>query len=234
MNKINCIAVDDEPLALEYISKHIARIPEMKLLAKCKNAASAEDVLKKEKVDLIFLDIQMPGRTGLDLAKHIHSKQFIIFTTAYEKYAVEGFEVNAIDYLLKPIEFERFKTACNKVIEQIHLRQGKNEDSYILVKSEYQNVKVFLKDIVYVEGLKDYVKIFLQNQVKPLLSRQNLKTFETQIPGKSFSRIHKSYIVSNDKVTAINKLKILIGEKEFPLGDAYKDEFLKRYTNFNP
>ncbi|MCE3226336.1 MAG: response regulator of the LytR/AlgR family [Bacteroidetes bacterium] len=230
MDKINCIAVDDEPLALEYISKHIARIPELKLLAKCKNVASAQDILKKEKIDLIFLDIQMPGRTGLDLAKHISEKQFIVFTTAYEKYAVEGFEVNAIDYLLKPIEFVRFKKACDKVIEQINLRQGKTEESYILVKSEYQNVKIFLKDIVYVEGLKDYVKIFLLNQPKPLLSRQNLKTFETQIPTKLFSRIHKSYIISNEKVSAVNKMKIFIGEKEFPLGDAYKEQFLKRFS----
>jgi DNA-binding LytR/AlgR family response regulator len=228
MITINCIAVDDEPLALEYISKHIARVPYLKLVAKCRNAASAAEVLKTEKIDLIFLDIQMPGKTGLDLVKHIHDKQFIVFTTAYEKYAVKGFEVNAADYLLKPIEFERFKKACDKVADQMNLRSGTDGNDYIFVKSEYQNIKIHLKDIVYVEGLKDYVKIFLLNQAKPLLSRQNLKTFETQVPSSSFTRIHKSFIVSNDKITAINRLKISIGEKDFPLGDVYKENFLKR------
>jgi DNA-binding LytR/AlgR family response regulator len=226
---INCIAVDDEPLALEYISKHIARIPYLKLIAKCRNAAAAVEVLQKEKVDLIFLDIQMPGKTGLDLVKQTHANQFVIFTTAYEKYALKGFEVNATDYLLKPLEFERFKKACDKVAGQMNLRVRTETNDFIFIKSEYQNVKVHLKDIVYVEGLKDYVKIFLSGQVKPLLSRQNLKTFEAQIPSASFTRIHKSYIISNDKITSVNKLKISIGEKEFPLGDVYKEDFLKKY-----
>lgn len=229
MTKVNCMIVDDEPLALEFLSKHISKIPELHLIAKCKNVSGATEVLKNEKIDLVFLDIQMPGKSGLELAKLIDPKTMIVFTTAYEKYALDGYEVNAIDYLLKPIEFERFQKACSKAIDLLTLKNSQDNDKFIFVKSEYQNIKILLKDILYAEGLKDYVKIFLNTQPKPILSRQNLKSFEAQLPSTLFQRVHKSYIISHSKITSVNKLKIFIGEKEIPLGESYKEDFLKLY-----
>lgn len=227
--KINCIIVDDEPLALEYLSKHILKDERLNLIAKCRNAPMAEEVLKKEKVDLVFLDIQMPGKTGVDLARTLDANTMVIFTTAYEKYAIDGYEVNAIDYLLKPIDFTRFKKASDKAAELTALKATRDGDKFIFVKSEYQNLKIFLKDILYVEGLKDYVKIFITTQAKPILSRQNLKSIETQLPSEGFQRVHKSYIISHNKITSVNKLKIMVREKEIPLGDSYKEDFLKNY-----
>lgn len=230
MIKLNCIAVDDEPLALEYIAKHISKIEQFNLVAKCKSASVAEKIILEQKIDIIFLDIQMPGTTGIELAKKIPKNIMVIFTTAYEKFALEGFDVNAIDYLLKPIEFERFKTACLKAAELFNLKSlSKQTDGFIIVKSEYQTFKLFFSDIMYVEGLKDYVKIYLNNQAKPILSRQNLKTFENQLPSHFFCRIHKSFIIPFNKITSVTKSTILINKKEFPLGETYKEEFLKQY-----
>ncbi len=230
MTKLKCIAVDDEPLALEYIAKHISKIEQFNLVATCKNASVAQQIIADQKIDLIFLDIQMPGTTGIELAKIIPKNIMVIFTTAYEKFALGGFEASAIDYLLKPIEFERFKTASIKAIELFNLKNNnKQNDGFIIVKSEYQTFKIFFADILYVEGLKDYVKIYTTTQAKPILTRQNLKTFETQLPENLFFRIHKSYIVPIEKISSITKSNILINEKEIPLGDTYKEDFLKHY-----
>ncbi|MDX2172744.1 MAG: response regulator [Bacteroidota bacterium] len=230
MIKLNCIAVDDEPLALEYIAKHISKFEQFNLVAKCKNVSVAEKTIAEQKIDLVFLDIQMPGKTGIELAKILPTQIMVIFTTAYEKFALEGFDVNAVDYLLKPIEFERFKAASNKAIELFNLKNyTKPNEGFIIVKSEYQTFKLLFSDILFIEGLKDYVKIYVSNQVKPILSRQNLKTFESQLPSHLFFRIHKSFIIPIEKITSVTKSTILINEKEFPLGETYKENFLKQY-----
>lgn len=230
METLNCIIVDDEPLALENLTRHLSSIKYMKVIAKCKNSLIASEYLKEHKIDVIFLDIQMPGKTGVQLAKEIAKDTMIIFTTAYEKYALESYNLNAIDYILKPIDFDRLKIACDKAFELYSLKNNqKKESGFIMVKSEYQQFKINFSDVVYIEGLKDYVKIYCTNQVKPILSRQNLKTIESSLPNKLFYRVHKSYIVSIDKITSVNKSHLFISNKEIAIGETYKDSFFKKY-----
>lgn len=231
MIKINCIAVDDEPLALSLIEKHIAQIPELNLITKCKNARVAEDYFNLNEIDLVFLDVQMPGKTGIEFSRILPKSTMVIFTTAYEQYAIKGFEVNAIDYIVKPWDFERFKIACYKAIDFYKLKSNQNKevDEFILVKSEYQTIKINFNDILYVEGLKDYVKIYVSTQSKPILSRQNLKTFEAQLNPELFYRIQKSFLVALNKITSSSKNHLSIADKMLPIGETYKESFFKKY-----
>ena len=237
---MNCITVDDEPLALSLLEDFIGKIPFLKHLKSCKNAFEALDIIQKEKVDLIFLDINMPDITGIDLVKNLDNKPLVIFTTAYSDYAVQGFELNAIDYLVKPFLFERFFKAANKAYELFNLH-NKNQnnaskidnkiDDYIFVKADYSSVKIYLKDILFVEGLKDYIKIHIKD--KRILTLITMKKIEEKLPSSMFIRVHRSYIVAIDKIESIQRNRIVINEKWIPIGNSYKERFYKRIEDVN-
>jgi DNA-binding LytR/AlgR family response regulator len=243
---MNCIIVDDEPLAQQVIEEYIKTIPFLTLMGKCSSAFEAFDYLRTQKVDLIFLDIHMPNVSGIDFINALDNKPYFIFTTAYSEHALEGFNLNAIDYLLKPIPFERFLKAVNKVYEFYLLRTEKREpkaestaevkrtDDFIMVKSDYQSIRINLNDVAYIEGLKDYVKIHLVSD-KPVVTLNSLKNMADKLPSDLFIRVHKSYIVSINKINSIVRNRIIIGDKWIPIGENFKDvfhEILKKH-DFN-
>lgn len=223
---LNCIAVDDEKLVLDLLVDNIQKIPFLHLVKSCKNAMEAAAVLHQDQVDLIFLDIQMPGLNGLKFLESLQNPPMVIFVTAYREYAVEGFNLNAIDYLLKPVSFERFLKACNKAYEYFTLQQkpvGKEDHpGYFFVYVEYNLVKISISEILYIEGMKDYVKIHLTSSSKPVITKMSMKSLEEKLSAHRFLRTHKSYIVSASKVTAIKRDLICIGSLELPLSESYK------------
>ncbi len=226
---LRCLAIDDEPLALELLEDNISKVPYLNLIASCSNPIEAMQVLQQETVDLIFLDIQMPGLTGLQFIQSLTQKPMFILITAYEKYALDSYSLDVIDYLVKPVSLERFIKACNKAWELHQLKTkpstGANETiaEYIFVNVEYSLVKVIIADIIWIEGLKDYIKIHLHSTSKPIVTRMNMKAVEDELPSSKFIRIHKSYIVSVAYVTAIRKSSVFIGELELPVGENYRD-----------
>lgn len=229
---LTCIAVDDEPFARKLIADDIAKIPFLNLKATFSSALEVEDFLKKNPVDLIFLDIQMPVLTGIQLLKKVNNPPLVIITTAYEKYAIEGYELDVIDYLLKPIAFDRFLRATIRAYDQFVLEKAHAPMSgFFFVHSEYKEIKLFFDDILYVEGLKDYVKIFLKSQSRPILTRLNLKAMESKLPSEKFCRIHNSYIVSMDKISSIQKSQVYVGAIALPIGDKYVDAFEVKYKS---
>ena len=223
---MKCIAVDDEKLVLDLLVDNIAKVPFLHLVQRCRNAMEAADVLHNEKVDLIFLDIQMPGLSGLQFLGTLNNPPLVIFVTAYREHALEGFNLNAVDYLVKPVSFERFLKACNKAYDFYKLLQKPptNEDDpgYFFVYVEYNLVKIVVADILYIEGMKDYVKIFLSGSSRPVITRTSMKAMEERLAGYRFVRIHKSYIVSADKITAIKRDLVCIDKVELPLSENYK------------
>ncbi len=232
---IRAIIVDDEPLALEVLETYIEKLPQLSLVAKCDNAIEANEVLKANTVDLMFLDIQMPQLSGIDFLKSLSKPPFVIFTTAYPDYAVEGFELNAVDYLLKPISFDRFLKAVNKVSEKMphqkastQVNNSDHHDEFIFVKADKKLVKVNFDDVLYIEGLKDYV-IIRQNSGR-IITLQTMKSLEDKMPTHQFRRIHRSFIVNVDKIQAIvgNMVEIMEGPKvkQIPIGNNYKDDLL--------
>ena len=239
---MNCILIDDEPLALDILSDYVQKIPFLNLKYKCNNAFEALEVIRDEKIDLIFCDIQMPNVSGIDFIKSLDPRPMVIFTTAYSKYAVEGFDLNVVDYLLKPIPFDRFLKAVNKANELLRLKKlskqsnlqsnpAKETLEYILVKSEYATRKIFLDDILFIEGLKDYLKIFTGE--KPILTLNSLKKIEEKLPGNQFVRVHRSYIIALNKIDSIQRNRILIGNTRIPIGDNYKEHFFSRIEKNN-
>jgi DNA-binding LytR/AlgR family response regulator len=226
---IRCIAIDDEPLALELLQDNISKLPFLQLVAACDNAMEALQVMEKEPVDLIFLDIQMPGLTGLQLIQSMTVKPMFILITAYEKYALEGFNLSVVDYLVKPVALDRFIKACYKAKELFELKNGTKENAtpaeaeYFFVNVEYSQVKVTIADIMYIEGLKDYIKIHLKSSSKPIVTRMPMKTIEDQLPAKQFIRIHKSYIAGISYITSVRKTSLFIGSIELPVSDHYRD-----------
>jgi DNA-binding LytR/AlgR family response regulator len=226
---LRCIAIDDEPLALELLEDNISKVPFLQLVARCSNAIEALKVLQQEKVDLIFLDIQMPGLTGLQFIQSMTEKPMIILITAYEKYALEGFNLDVIDYLVKPVSLDRFVKACNKAKELFRLNnKPKGSESsaspgYFFVNVDYSQVKVNFNDIRYIEGLKDYIRIHLKSSSKAIITRMPMKTIEEQLPASIFLRIHKSYIVSVDHITAIRKNSVFIDAMELPVGENFRE-----------
>ena len=223
---LKCIAVDDEKYVLDLLVDNIRQVPFLELKARCRNAMEAAAVLRQEEIDLIFLDIQMPGLNGLQFLRSLARPPMVIFVTAYKDYAFEGFDVNAVDYLLKPVSFERFLKACNKAwdlhtLQQARVQKGEAPD-YFFVYVEYNQIKISIPDILYIEGLKDYVKIFLGSSPKPVITRMSLKELEEKLFPSRFVRIHKSYIIAADKVTAIKRDLICIGATELPLSETYK------------
>jgi DNA-binding LytR/AlgR family response regulator len=234
MKPITCMAIDDEPLALELLEDNISKVPFLKRVASCSNPLEAMALLNEQDVDLIFLDIQMPGLTGLQFIKSLTRKPLFILITAYEKYALEGYELDVVDYLVKPVAFERFLKAANKAREILHLKQQAIQPTlpiaptavqeFIFVPADYGLVKINLSDIQWLEGLKDYIKIHLASApLKPLVIRNTLKSMEEELPSSQFLRIHKSYIVSKIAVTSIRKNSVFIGKMELPIGESYKE-----------
>ena len=232
---LNCIAVDDENLALDLIEDNIHKVPFLNLVKRCKNPFEAMEVLQNQEIDLIFLDIQMPGITGVQFLQSLTNSPMVIFVTAYKQYALEGFNLNVIDYLLKPIDFERFLKAVNKAYELFNLKHkpSTNENSNelknatIFVNADYSLVKIKTDEITYVEGLKDYVKINLNSSNKPIVTRMTMKAIEEKLPSSEFFRVHKSFIVSLDKIESIRNLKIKIGNAQIPVSESYSEEFFK-------
>ena len=233
---MRCIAVDDEKLVLDLLVDNIQQVPYLQLVKACKNAMEATAVLQKEKVDLIFLDIQMPRLSGLQFIQTLQQPPMVILVTAYEQYALEGYNLNVVDYLLKPVSFERFLKACNKAKELFDLKnentvtQKADLPDHIFVNVEYTLVKILFSDILFVEGYKDYIKIHLASSMKPVLTKMSLKAMEEKLPADKFIRIHKSYIVAANKITVIKRDLIYIGSNEIPVSDFYKEN-LARITN---
>ena len=224
---LKCLAIDDEPLALELLEDNISKVPYLQLVASCNNPIEAMQILQNEQVDLIFLDIQMPGLTGLQFIQTIQEKPMFILITAYEKYALEGFNLDVVDYLVKPVALERFIKACNKAWELYQLKTKKNipgeQPSYFFINADYSLIKVVFTDIMWIEGFKDYLKIHLKSTSKPLVARLTMKSIEEQLPVSIFARVQKSFIVSKEHITAIRKNSIFINDVEIPVGDNYKD-----------
>lgn len=223
---LTCVAIDDEPLALELIRSYVSRIPDVKLLHAFEDAISGAEYLSKSSVDLVFLDINMPDISGVDLAKSLSQKPMVIFTTAHKQFAFDGFELEAIDYLLKPINFDRFSKAVFKAIDikkhKSDLR-AEHEEPAIFVHSEYKMIKVILRDIEYLESMEDYVKIHLVND-KPLLTLMSLKKMVEMLPEKQFKRIHRSYVAPRSKIKSIQQKRIKIGDVELPIGESYLEQ----------
>lgn len=232
---MNCIIIDDEPLAVELLEDFVSKIPNLKLVSSCSNAIEAVSILQNNKIDLIFLDIEMPEFTGIEFIKSLEVKPLFIFTTAYSHYAIEGFNLNAVDYLVKPIPFHRFLKAVNRAQEIYLLKKEENPPSiktlsspnFIFVKSDYENIKLNFEDIKYFEGLKDYIKIFSTSH-KPILTLSNFKKIEEKLPEELFIRVHRSYIVSLKYINSVQRNRILIDGVRIPIGQNYKDEFLKK------
>ena len=226
---LRCLAIDDEPLALELLEDNISKVPYLQLVASCSNPLEAMKVLQTETVDLIFLDIQMPGLTGLQFIQSLAQKPMFILITAYEKYALDSYNLDVIDYLVKPVSLDRFIKACNKAWELFGLKikgvnsTKENAPDFLFVPVEYSLVKVVVSNIIWIEGLKDYIKIHLHDTSKPIVTRMNMKAMEDDLPASKFIRIHKSYIVSIDYITAVRKSSVFIGDLELPVGENYRD-----------
>lgn len=228
---LNCWIVDDEPLALSLLESYVERTSFLRLTGKYSNALTAMKQIDGEKVDLLFLDIQMPEVNGMEFARIIGSHTRIIFTTAFSEYALEGYKVSAIDYLLKPFSFTEFLTAAKKALtwfemtEQKPASEHRQEKVGLFVKSEYKLIHLLYDDLLYIEGLKDYVKIYAEQDPKPILSLMSLKSLEEELPADRFMRVHRSYIIHTNKISSINKNRIIIGKKQIPIGETYRRQF---------
>jgi len=225
---MRCLLVDDEPLALDLIEDNLKHVNYIQVVGRCRTAAEAITILQTEQVDLLFCDIHMPGLNGLQLVKSLITKPMVIFVTAYEKFAIDGYDLDILDYLVKPVPLDRFLRACQKAQHQFELRnapaiQAYLPKKYFFVHAEYTLLKISFDDIEYIEGLKDYVKINLANKPKPVLSRTSIKAIELQLPSGLFYRVHKSYIINVDYVTQIRRGKVKIVDTELPLSDNYRD-----------
>jgi two-component system LytT family response regulator len=224
---MKCIAIDDEPFALQLLKDYISRVPYLELVALCEDVFEANKVLQHQEIDLVFTDIQMPRLTGLQFIQSLTERPMFILITAYEKFALEGFNLNVVDYLLKPVELSRFMLACNKAWELYQLKKAAKQSpgtapAYFFVNAEYRQVKVMYRDITYIEGLKDYIKINLLAPAKPVLVRMSMKAIEEELPSTQFLRIHKSYIISIHSITSVRKSSVFIEQLELPVGETYQ------------
>lgn len=241
---IRCLIVDDEPLALDVLEAYIERLDDLELVARLDNAVEAFNFLQKEEVDLLFLDIQMPKLTGIDLLKNISDPPQVIFTTAYRDYALQGYELNVVDYLLKPISFDRFLKAVNKVIQ--HQEKGEEvtgeggtesgdginyQEAHIYLKSDKKMVKVPLKEILYIESLKDYIRVFTPE--KNVTAYQRISYMEEKLPSEKFVRIHRSFIINIDQIEAYSTSIVEVAGKEIPIGRNYRQDVLEVLSNQN-
>jgi two-component system, LytTR family, response regulator len=249
---INCIAVDDEPLALDLLADNISNVPYLNLIKKCRTAFDALDVLEREDIHLIFLDVQMPRLTGLQFLNALNNKKpMVIMVTAYEQYALEGFNLNVTDYLMKPVAFERFYQACEKAKELFDLKnkafltetnddlaqkmpenavytEGSFAPHFFFVNVEYSLVKILSDDILYIEGMKDYLKIHLASQPKAVITRMSFKAIEEKLPMPLFFRVHKSFMVNTSKIQSMRNGMIFINKHEIPLSENMREELMKK------
>ncbi|MDO5980758.1 LytR/AlgR family response regulator transcription factor [Flavivirga spongiicola] len=238
---MKCVIIDDEPLAVDVIESYVNQICSLEIVAKCNNPLEAITILNKHQVDLVFLDIEMPNLTGLDLVKTIENMPQFIFTTASPQHALEGFNLNATDYLVKPIPFHRFLKAVSRAKEKNALENTISgrisstlsqqevipQNDFIFVKSEYENIKVDVQDIQYIEGLKDYIKIYQKDNSKALLTLSSFKSILDKLP-ENFMRVHRSYIININAIRALQKTKVVVGDKRIPIGETYKEEVVIR------
>nr|WP_321452873.1 LytTR family DNA-binding domain-containing protein [uncultured Carboxylicivirga sp.] len=225
---IRTIAIDDEPLALQLLTSYIEKTPFLELAGAFDNPIDALEFLKHEDVDLMFIDIQMPDLTGVEFARILEKPPKLVFTTAYEKYALEGFKLEAIDYLLKPFGYEDFFKAAQKAQKQIKYESQETveaNNTFLFLKSDYKIRRINFNDILYIEGLKDYVKVFLQHQDKPVMSLSSLKALESKLPDEKFMRVHRSFIVNLEKIETIDRSRIVFGKEYIPVSDQYKKQF---------
>ncbi|MCD8297690.1 MAG: LytTR family DNA-binding domain-containing protein [Prevotella sp.] len=223
---LNCAIIDDEPLAAELLASYARKTPELNLVGTFESAVTAMKVIREEAVDLLFLDIQMPEISGLEFANLLPKRTRIVFTTAFDRYAIEGYKANAIDYLLKPISYENFLFAVNKAIEWFQVvdkQQLLSRDRFIYVKSEYKLLRIKFDDILYVEGLKDYIKVYITGG-KPIMSLMNMKKLEDYLPQPQFLRVHRSFIVNMAKVEMIDRGRIVIDNAYIPVSESYKEK----------
>lgn len=231
--KISCVVVDDEPMALNLVGNYVEKTPFLDLKNKFSSAIEAMDFIKTNPVDLLFLDIQMPELTGIEFSKMLPKETRVIFTTAFDQYALEGFKVEALDYLLKPFDYAEFLTAANKAYTWFELTKGKkqavvsDEKEFLFVKSEYKQLRIKLADVLYFESLKDYIKIWLKNDPKPILTLMSLKSLEEELPETQFMRVHRSFIVSLKKVEVIERSQIIINKQRITVSEQYKPKFLE-------
>ena len=234
MEKIRCAVVDDEPLALGLMASYVKKTPFLELVGSYSSAVQAMQEMHDNPVDLIFLDIQMPELNGLDYSRMISPQTRVVFTTAFNQYALDGYKVNALDYLLKPISYPDFLLAANKAQEWFRLveqsqqpekKENQDEKLSIFVKSDYKLIRIELKNILYVEGLKDYVKIYEEITGRPVISLMSMKAMEEMLPADRFMRVHRSYIVQKEKIRIIEHNRIVFGNTYIPIGDSYKQAF---------
>ena len=237
---IRCLVVDDEPLALDILEDYIKKVPFLTLVKTTTSAIEGLSLVQSGAIDLVFLDVQMPELTGIQFLKIINGKCDVILTTAYSQYALDGYELDVVDYLLKPIAFDRFYKAAQKVLQNRGNNNSvfpelpvvqQNSHDFIFVKTEHKIQKIYLDDILYIEGLKDYISIFTPTE--RIITLQNMKKMEESLPSKSFIRVHKSYIISLDKIESIERSRIQIGDKIIPIGDTYRDYFFKQIEDKN-
>lgn len=237
MDNIKCIVIDDEPLALQQVAAYAQKLPYLQVVGQCASAFDALEVLEQQQVDLMFVDINMPDLNGLEFVKSLSQKPLLIFTTAYSEYALEGFKVDALDYLLKPFSFAEFSKAAAKARTQFELIQNAPEklesnDEFLFIKSEYKFLRVNLNDIEFIEGMKEYVRIHLTDQ-KPIMTLMSMKSFEAKLPSEKFMRVHRSYIVNLKKVKTVERFTIVFNDKNrIPISDNYKAKF-QEFLNKN-
>lgn len=227
---IKTITIDDEPLALQLVEGYIEKTPGLILVGKFDNPLDAIDFMNEENIDLIFVDIQMPDLNGIEFTRALEKGPKVIFTTAYEKYALEGFRLDVVDYLLKPFSYEEFLKAVNKAkklikLEQAVLNRIEADNEFLFLKSEYKIKRINFNDILYIEGLKDYIKVYTQHEPKPILSLTSLKLLESKLPGSKFMRVHRSFIVNLTKIHTIERSRIIFGKTYIPVSEQYKEKF---------
>lgn len=225
---LRCLIVDDEPLALDLLEGYVTKTPSLALAGRCNSAFQAMEILEKSEVDLMFLDIQMPGLSGMELVRSMENAPKVIFTTAFEQYALEGFKVDALDYLLKPVSYPEFLNAVNKAkrwFERYEKPVAAETRNSIFVKADYKLLQIDFNSILYIEGLKDYVKFCLEGDIKPVLSLMSMKTLEENLPDNRFMRVHRSFIINLDKIKTIERNRIVFGKEYIPVSDNYKEKF---------
>ncbi len=239
---LRCIVVDDESMARKLLEESIRQVPFLELVRSCKNAFEAMQALQEERVDLMFLDIQMPGMLGTKFLASLRDKPLVVFVTAYSDYAVESYDLDVVDYLLKPVSFDRFAKAAHKALEAYRARKATpppaaaaspasappEEPEFFFVNVEYSLVKIPIREITHIEGMKDYVKIFLESAAKPILTKSTLKGIEEKLPARRFLRVHKSYIVHLDKIESIRSHQISIGKYEIPVSESNMEQLLRQ------
>ncbi|MDH6311610.1 two-component system LytT family response regulator [Parabacteroides sp. PFB2-10] len=241
--KLTCCIIDDEPLAVSLLESYVNKTPFLELKAKFNSALQAIDLLTNEPVDLLFLDIQMPELSGLEFSRILTTDTRIIFTTAFNQYALDGYKVSALDYLLKPIAYTDFLTAAHKALQWYEMVRKEpvdraktdnapapEEPESIFIKTEYKLIQVELRKILYIEGLKDYVKIYIEDEARPILSLISMKAMEEMLPASRFIRVHRSFIVQPEKIKVIERNRIVFGKEYIPISDSYKDKFYEFLT----